>query len=342
MPFQTTDQGAAVRILAYDTAAGSFLPLFASNGTLDVTGSGGGGSGGTVTVAGGTLTGITNTVAVAGTVTIANPGSVVSAVSVTNFPSTQTVAGTVTIANPGTTSSTVTIANAVALAAGSAQIGTVALAGGTIAATGTVAVNNFPSTQAISGTLTGITNGVTLAAGPNNVGTVAIAGGALTVGGTTKVVSGSLYNLGGGTTYSNGVVIGSSASPGGNGLVSVTGVFRAGATSGLLQDLMLFTSDAQTTASFNSLIFANGLPTSSTVTDHTTLNVSSADLAKVPKVVPLTSAFPLGTATSFQTLQQTLPVIAPTGTFDIAFVQTGTFASTSTQDLAWALSFLSD
>jgi hypothetical protein len=234
---------------------------------------------------------------------VTNSGSVGSNVTVTNFPGTQAVSGTVTVANQGTTSGSVVVT---------------------------------------SGTLTGITNGVTLASGPNNIGTVAIAGGALTVGGTTKVVSGSLYNLGGGTTYSNGVVIGSSASPGGNGLVSVTGVFRAGATSGLLQTLSLVSSDAQTTASMNGIVWTNGLPTSSTVTDNTALNVSAADNLKAPVVIPLTSAFSLGTPTTFQALQQAVPIVAPTGTFDIAFVQTGTFASTSTQDLSWFCSFLSD
>jgi len=265
------DQGQNSLLNAFDPVSETWLPLTISNGALVVSGSGGGG-GGNVVVTSGTLTAITNTVAVSGA----------------------------------------------------------------------LAVNNFPSTQAISGTLTGITNGVTLASGVNNVGTVAIAGGALTVGGTTKVASGSLYNQGGGTTYSNGVVIGSSASPGGSGLVSLNGLFRAGATSGLLQTLSLVSSDAQTTASMNGVIFANGIPTSSTVTDHTAFNLSAADALKNPVVVPLTSAFALGTPTVFQALQQAIPVVAPTGTIDLAFIQTGTFASTSTQDLSWFVSFLSD
>ncbi|MFK5596844.1 beta strand repeat-containing protein [Methylobacterium sp. HMF5984] len=118
---------------------------------------------------------IANTVNVAGTVTIANP---ISSVSISNFPATQTIAGTVTLSNPfdgalKLAGNAVSSTNRLPVDIGSP---TVSLASNAVTVSGSVAisnpvtsvaVNNFPAVQAISGTVSLASNAVTVSGSVN-------------------------------------------------------------------------------------------------------------------------------------------------------------------------------
>jgi len=318
---------------------------------------------GTVTVA--NQGSSSSTVTVSNAVTLAAGSAAIGSVSVSNLPATQAVSGTVSVTNlagsasignvgilgtpavsiSGTPTVTVSgtpnvaVTSLPALPAGSNTIGAVTIPG-TVAVSGSFSP---AGTQVVTGTISSLStiqNAVTLATGANSIGSIGTGTLAIgSVGAITAQSNQNLFTTSG--TYATGLCIGSTSSGGGSGVIPFTGLIRNGKTSGLVQNAMIFTSDAQATASFDLFIFGAN-PSSSTVTDHTAFALAAADFGKVAGVMHVSDASAAGTPYAFQAQQQAIPVVASSGTIYGAIVQRGTFSTTSTQDIGINLTFLSD
>lgn len=129
-------------------------------------------------------------------------------------------------------------------------------------------------------------------------GTLQVAGGITVTAGNVGGFTGSAAAAPTVTasSYSAGTSIG--------GLLTLSGLVRAGQTSGMLQKAVVSFADAQTPAL--DLILFNANPTGSTITDHTAVAVAAADLPKVIGVMHVNDCVAAGTPTICQAQQQAM------------------------------------
>jgi hypothetical protein len=223
------NSGSVTGLLYGGVAAGQTNPFWVT-GSVYVINQSAGGAASNVTAVSGSVTGLlvggqplelTNPIPVTGTVSLSQ------AVAVSNFPASQTVAGTVT-SNQGTAN---TLANAwpVLLASGSEPIGvsgTPLFITGTMGVAASVAVNNFPASQTVAGTVTanqGTANSLA------NAWPVTITSGSETLGGN----SGTPFWVTGTVGLAEGVVTVDNF-PASQVVTLVSTVINSGSITGLL------------------------------------------------------------------------------------------------------------
>lgn len=149
-------------------------------------------------------------------------------------------------------------------------------------------------------------------------GTVLPTGGATGIATASPTVSTSAYSAG----YDVG------------GLITLTGLVRSGATSGMVQSVLANFADAQPNAQLYGVLF-NSSPASSTITDHTAVAIAAADQGKIIGVVPLTYCQQTGTPTTCEATQLAMSYAgaASGGPLYLALVTQSTITLGSTSDL---------